>query len=354
MEHEKKVKREALQAEKAAGRQRAKEEKQVKREAVLAENLLVRQKRTLDKHNQAAADKAKLKVEKLREKLRKEERRAAKAEAKSLKRSVAADDDSQDLQKKRIKREPDTGDSEEHAHAGAPLNDSRETNGMGDECPKEQTLDSSRTAIIKQEPQPSLTPGPLTPMSQPAIPDSEIQPSPNRDFVLSSAPIDKTQRLEKSPPESQLTLDPGTTIKKEPPAAEAFYASSDTLASSDEESDDDSTSSSGSDSSSSDSDSNAEGPESAPSHREDPQKVMPPKKKDTRKKPICRDFLKTGRCRRGDKCRWRHKLPGRGQRKAEEEMSSRSQRKSLHQRVSTPFKQLGVNIQLLIVSCHSW
>ncbi|KAL8872743.1 MAG: hypothetical protein Q9174_001682 [Haloplaca sp. 1 TL-2023] len=333
VENEKKTKREALHAEKAAGRQRVKEEKQLKREAISGENLLEGQKRTPDKHNQAAADKAKLKVEKLREKLRKEERRAAKAEAKSLKRNIAAEDDSQDGQAKRIKGQPGAGELEEPAHAGAPLDVSGRSKAIGDELPSEQALDSSRTAIIKQEPQPSLTPGPLTPMSQPAIPDSENQPSPKQDFALSNTPIDKTQTLEKSRQDSQPSLDLEVTIKEECPAAEVFRASSDTLTTSDEESSDDSTSSSGSDSSSSDSDPNIEGPESAPSRREGPQKVMPVKKKRTREKPICRNILNTGHCGRGNRCRFRHELPGQGKRKAEEEMSSRSQRKSLHQRL---------------------
>ena len=75
-------------------------------------------------------------------------------------------------------------------------------------------------------------------------------------------------------------------------------------------SDDDDISSSGS---SSGDDNDA--PDEAPSKRAGPIRVPPPK----REKPnhsICREFLRTGHCKRGDACKFRHELPKRGRKLA--------------------------------------
>lgn len=173
-------------------------------------------------------------------------------------------------------------------------------------------------------------------MSQPALPEEETErgskPNPDPSHV-SANPEDTLGQ-----PAAEDPSVPDTVAMQEDrnTGATVLTSSSDTLVSSDDDEDDDdedTTSSSGSDSSSA-SDSDADGPETATSHRAGPQKVPPPKRQDRRDKPICRDFLRAGRCRRGNRCRWRHALPGRGQKKVEEEKPSRPQRRSLHQRVS--------------------
>ncbi|KAE8408785.1 hypothetical protein BDV37DRAFT_268370 [Aspergillus pseudonomiae] len=72
------------------------------------------------------------------------------------------------------------------------------------------------------------------------------------------------------------------------------------------------TSSSGSDLSSSDSeDSESDStPEEATSRREGPERVAPPPREA--KKKLCRHFARTGRCQRGDKCKFLHEAPDRG------------------------------------------
>ncbi|KAE8390711.1 hypothetical protein BDV23DRAFT_172163 [Aspergillus alliaceus] len=72
------------------------------------------------------------------------------------------------------------------------------------------------------------------------------------------------------------------------------------------------TSSSGSDLSSSDSeDSDSDcAPEQVTSRREGPERVAPPPREA--KKKLCRHFARTGRCQRGDKCKFLHETPDRG------------------------------------------
>ena len=103
------------------------------------------------------------------------------------------------------------------------------------------------------------------------------------------------------------------------------------ISSSDE--DDDSTSSEGSSSSSDDA------PETAPSKRDGPVRVPPPKRENPNAKDrnICRHFLKSGRCPRGEKCRFRHELPEKRRGPPLERKSKvgerKKERKGLYQRV---------------------
>ncbi|GAB1212859.1 hypothetical protein ATERTT37_002008 [Aspergillus terreus] len=70
------------------------------------------------------------------------------------------------------------------------------------------------------------------------------------------------------------------------------------------------TSSSGSDTSSDSDDSDDDSaPEEATSRREGPERVAPPARES--KKRICRHFLRTGRCLRGDNCKFLHEKPER-------------------------------------------
>ncbi|KAE8372369.1 hypothetical protein BDV26DRAFT_297932 [Aspergillus bertholletiae] len=89
-------------------------------------------------------------------------------------------------------------------------------------------------------------------------------------------------------------------------------AKADATSSSDMSESSDWTSSSGSDLSSSDSeDSDSDSaPEEATSRREGPERVAPPPR-ETKKKQ-CRHFARTGRCQRGDKCKFLHEMPDRG------------------------------------------
>ncbi|KAI9876525.1 MAG: hypothetical protein M1830_006309 [Pleopsidium flavum] len=92
--------------------------------------------------------------------------------------------------------------------------------------------------------------------------------------------------------------------------AETDSDSDDTMSissSSPEPSDDDDTSSSGSSP-------GEDTPDEAPSKRSGPERVPPPKRE--KPKSICRQFLKTGHCRRGERCKFLHELPERGSARA--------------------------------------
>ncbi len=281
-----------------------------------------RQKRTLEKDKQAiekdkqdAAARAKLKVEKLRHKLEKEERRIAKAEAKSLKRSATEADKDPLPEAKRLRQDESTGADE----SGEVMVAAGAGHNLDERTESDPKTDASHAI-----------PEPLTPTSQPAMPDAEVKP----------------ELVPDQPPSEPSTLQPAMSDCPPPPGAESEGAqngSMDSIASAGdisvssddtlEDDEEDDTSSSGSSSSNSELD--AEGPETASSRQKGPRKVPPPKRVDRQEKAICRDFLQTGRCRRGRRCRWRHALPERGQRKAEDEMPFRVERKSLHQRVCT-------------------
>ncbi|KAL8880703.1 MAG: hypothetical protein Q9198_001939, partial [Flavoplaca austrocitrina] len=154
----------ARRAEKEEQLRKDREEREEKKRAA---KLLERQKRTVEKHKQAheqdkqdAAAKATLKVEKLRKRLEKEERRIAKSEAKSLKRSKVEADEEPIPEAKRLKIEasPDGNKSVPFVTALGASNDL-------DERSKNNTEANTSNPI----------PDPLTPTSQPALPDSETK-----------------------------------------------------------------------------------------------------------------------------------------------------------------------------------
>lgn len=311
---------------KAEKEERLRKSREEQEEKKRAERLLERQKRTLEKDRQAiqqdkqdSAAKAKLKVEKLRKRLEKEERRVAKSEAKSRKRSPAEADEEPSPEAKRLKREGSTGAGEIApvvAESAASHNlDERSKGGL--------EADSSNP-----------TQDPLTPTSQPAILDSEVKSEFKLDQPSSDSKVLQLSVTDCSAPQSNIISEEpqkGTVDTVE--SADSPSASSDDT--SDDDDEDDDTSSSGS--SSSDSESDAEAPEMATSRPQGPQRVKPPKGVDKQTKAVCRDFLQTGRCRRGRRCRWRHALPEREHRKAETETPFRVERKSLHQRVCFPY-----------------
>lgn len=330
----------ARKAEKDAIRQKVREEREEKRRAQLAEKragrLRVRQQRTLDKDKQAAAEKAKLKVEKLRKRLEKEERRIAKAESKTLKRSASPDvnvDQSREVKRARIQPQDGMDESADPSVKAEP----RIANSIGEIVRTERPSDGVRASVgeVQDQKVASSIPDPLTPTSQPALPEEELEGEVKVDPIGLDSSKDQDQVLGRSAT-SQHKMHATGDISVKKKVGDATI--SDASLSSDDDSDDsdeDLTSSSGSGSTSA-SDSEVDAPETASTRREGPQKVAPPKRNNKQQsKAICRDFLQSGRCRRGNRCKWRHALPERGEKRAEEEAtSSRSQRKSLHQRVS--------------------
>ena len=183
---------------------------------------------------------------------------------------------------------------------------------------------SVSTSIIKHEP--DAAPNPLTPTSQPSIPDTD-QPSHtlelSAEYLLSAASNDSRVKDE--------TTEEVDVSDDESGSSSLSEDSSETSSSDD---DDDSTSSEGSSSSSDDA------PETAPSKRDGPVRVPPPKRENpkAKAKDICRNFLKTGRCPRGESCRYRHELPEKGSASRPERKTKTSEtkkeRKGLYQRVS--------------------
>lgn len=161
--------------------------------------------------------------------------------------------------------------------------------------------------------------GPLTPESGLAVPQENL-----------------TVPSIKAPPlASQPTHDVGTDTGTE------FLSASDSEETSSSGSSDSSDSDASDDSSSSGS-----APDEAPCRSKQPIRVPPPKRKNPKQQGICREFLRSGRCRRGQKCYYRHELPERGagaaQRDAGNRRNGRKQpqergRVTLYQRVSFHF-----------------
>ncbi|KAL8664806.1 MAG: hypothetical protein Q9168_007838 [Polycauliona sp. 1 TL-2023] len=305
-------------AKKAEKEERLRKEREEREEKRRAERLLERQKRTLEKDKQDvqqdkqdAAAKAKLKVEKLRKRLEKEERRIAKSEAKSLKRSKSDADEEPLPESKRLKRGEASADIDKSVPAVAATEASH---GL-EEKSKNDTEANVSNPI----------PDPLTPTSQPAISEPEIKGEFHFDQSSSDPKVLPPATTNGS------TLHLGTDHEEQQYAKVDSIASADSSSISSDDTLEDDTSSSGSPSS--DSGTDGEAPKTVSSRQKGPQKVPPPKKKDKQGKAVCRDFLQTGRCRRGKRCRWRHALPDRGQRKREEDTPFRVERKSLHQRL---------------------
>lgn len=332
--------------------QEREQKKEEKRHALEAERLLKRQLRTLEKDKQAATEKAKLKVEKLRRKLEKEERRVAKAEAKSLKRSApeAESNHSQGVKRKRGQGDLEPEHVDDHPDSlvesqpiGSAQGRSVEVSmaaGSGT-VPGANNQPASETQVWEEVEVEHATfvPGPLTPTSQESMPEREHGLGQNEKPATEKSEhqlqarelVDRHETLDTAP----LIDEPASGDAASTVSSSMSVSSDDTL-NGDE---DDETSSSGS---SSASHIGSEGPETATSRRVGTRKVPPPARKHKPEKAVCRDFLRTGRCRRGKRCRWRHALPDRGEKKVSEAASSRPERKSLHQRVSVVRVPIGI------------
>lgn len=300
------------------------------------------------KSNNAVA-KAKSKVEKLRRQLEKEEKRIAKAEAKVLKSDTNNDVDKQSSLQNYVDAEGDPAEIGASANnttvelatqvqvdmislgktgeaASVKGQDASKIKLEVDEVPKTDIkpdiIDEKTVGI-----QPAM-PDPLTPTSQPSLPDRDPiqtsikQSSKSVEFPVLTAPHRKLH-VDGCVPRD------GEKLEESSLSISATTSDDSDLSLSTDSDSEDFTSSSGS---SSDNDA----PETAPSTRVAPDKVLTPKK--SKQKAICRDFLKSGRCRRGDACLFRHELPqrasqGANRKKDGKKAEMKTERKGLYQRV---------------------
>ena len=296
--------------------------------------------------NDAAALKTRLKIEKLRKRLEKEERRIAKAEAKAPRATGEADDStnpipflngvSQSKKRKRTDSLSEHGDSklksEEIVIKAEPSQSSQGVHTLSNErnpilsTNEEQeefiVAATDSTTPIKLEP--NAAQNLLTPTSQPSIPDTD-HPAHSLDLSGTRPP----SAGPKSSGANEEMMEDNEVSNGD--SDSSLSEDSSDVSSSDEDSD--STSSEGS-SSSSDA-----APETATSKRDGPVRVPPPKRENpnAKNKNICRHFLKSGRCPRGDKCRFKHELPEKGSGSPAERKSRisepKKERKGLYQRV---------------------
>lgn len=336
------------------------------------EEQIQKQKKFKDS-SEDAAGKAKRKVEKLRRQLEKVERRAAKAEAKAeakaSKNKLQNDANgcggtgSNDSQRRK-RSDSDISHNKKSGEAnitkpGQPLH-ANTTNGTAVQAEsffdsKQKVNDTSihnfaLTTLREKEEAVASIPDLLTPTSQPAAPDDHSDPPPS------------TLELDSPPPATILSNGLSHVNGDASLIASIDKASqSSSISMSDSSSDlsptdsEDITSSSGS--SSSDADSDDDAPDKTSSRRNGADSVPPPRRE--KPKQICRDFLKNGRCKRGDDCRFRHELPERGSRDTRimevPKVEKRTERIGLHQRVSTTsrFSLIG-SLVLIIFSSSSW
>ena len=287
-------------------------------------------------------------MEKLRRQLEKEEKRIARAEAKATKAKHKKENDDQPS----LQHHPDLKEEEvvkDASHNGTSVDEPNQVEPTIPTKPEAASLqkqDNAPDVKIKLEEFPraittsnvveekvvgtqGTVPDPLTPTSQPSLPDRDsiqnIVPQPSDSSELPTLIDHHTQSpTDKFIPEADdqaenSSLSISTVISDD----------SDLSISTDTDSDD-FTSSSGS---SSDDDA----PETAPSTRTAPDRVLPPAK-NNRKKSICRNFLRGGRCKHGDACIYRHELPQRGNQAAKmrregKKAETKTERKGLYQRV---------------------
>ena len=319
--------REAQERQKAEAAQRRKEKLEADQEQ--------RRDERKPKDSEEAAAKAKRKVEKLRKQLEREERRVAKAEARASKQKLRVDAD------EGLKQEGPPGGAQGHATGSIlanpgqpPAHSANETNVKIE--PVADTKAAIHDFVIStspgqaQEPV-NIVPDPLTPTSQPPaldeVPDtsaSTLEDNGAQSEVGHPTILDRVKggddslsMIDKASLDSSISMSDSSSIASTESA--------------------DITSSSGS--SSSDAISEDDGPDQASSRRNGPEKVPPPPR--AKPKQICRDFLRHGRCKRGDNCRFLHELPEKGShsnrkregRRAEGRAEGRVGRVGLYQRV---------------------
>ena len=219
-----------------------------------------------------AAAKARRKVEDLRRRLEKEERRIVKAEAKisesAKKGSISSQGPVTDQ----------TTNSNKRKRSASP-NYTDQLQSIPPFSINEAPIPSGSQSVQGAAHSSATAPDPLTPTSQPR--------DPTEASTLSHNPTAPSVTLAEAP------STPSSTLSSSTPTSE----------------DDDETSSSGL---STDSDSSA-APSESTTKRLRPERVPPPLRGSQKKGRLpCRDFVKTGYCRRGNKCRFKHELPDRG------------------------------------------
>ena len=363
-------KRQHQEAQRAANlkRKEAQEKQKIEREESLKtkrDEEQMRKQKKFEDNCEDAATKAKRKVEKLRKQLEREERRAAKAEAKASKNklqgkakgryemgsgeshermrpnsNVPHDQKPAEAQDTKPGEAPFTNTITETPVQAEPLLDSKQ------KANETVNQNSALTTLREKEEAVFLIPDPLTPTSQPAAPDDQSEPAPSTFELDIEKPVSS---LSDDPDRLEGDISAIISIEKASQSSSISMSDSSSEVSSTESEDD--TSSSGSTSSDADSDT----PDQASSRRDGPERILPP----PRRKPklICRDFLKNGRCKRGDNCRFRHELPERGSHGGRDmevlKVDKRTARIGLHQRVSVALRVLPEWALVLIVCSSS-
>ena len=197
------------------------------------------------------------------------------------------------------------------------------------EASVEQCLAGKNSSLValdvpdKTTAESSTAPNPLTPTSQPSLPDPDTAAAPNQ-LSLDEPMASAEPALEVS----DHLVPPKHAETDEESNMSMLTSSSDISTSS--EGDDDT-------SSSDESSSSDDAPELATSKRTAPDKILPPKREKPKAKEICRNYLNNGRCPRDDNCKFRHELPEKGQKSKTERQAKADEpkeRKGLYQRVS--------------------
>ena len=326
-------KRKLQEAQKAANE--ARKEKQEQRKAE------IKDKKKLDDLNEAA-QKAKLKAEKLRKQLKKEEKRIARAEAEAAKAkngtTAAANSktmSNQETESKKRKREGSVAST-----ASEIANGRNEVKVESMDISKVVGDSAVQNDVVKSA-TPDHTPDQTTAPAEPPISATEaltnrLQPAEGPSPIISDLALPAETHAPVPEADNQSTLPESSHISADTDDDDSMSMSN---SSSDILSDDDDTSSNGS--SSDDDEEEEEAPDEAPSTRDGPIRVPPPKREKP-KTVICRDFLQKGHCKRGDACKFRHKLPKRGSKSAtkmkergskEEKSNEGGKRVGLYQRV---------------------
>ena len=311
------------------------------------------------KATDSVATKAKLKMEKLRKQLEKEEKRVARAEAKVAKLKAEANNYAGVIEKascetsEDIKRpeslEIDKGLKDDHQidikleivnsvnidetalvnHEESNMVQSELVN-LGNEDGERIHLEDTALEVF------SKMPDPLTPTSQPSQ-LGVTEPGSERDLSLvvvqpvkqnTNDPLSIEPNVDQLVNGFDLATDTSPISSADPTSSSSSSSISLSMDSEEDASSNDSSSSASS-----------SAPESRPSKRTQPEKVAPPKR--AQMKTICRNFLQSGRCKKGRTCRFRHELPERGslaeiQRKQQRQArrEGKKQRVGLYQRVS--------------------
>ncbi|OAT08252.1 CCCH zinc finger protein [Blastomyces gilchristii SLH14081] len=294
----KRAKENALRQQKYADQEEARrlQEARMKKEKDKLDRKLLKEEQQQSLDPTDAAAKAKLKAEKLRRKLMKEEKRVARAEAHAEKARLRAE--ASKIQTNGTlegKTNADTTSSSAAEHVPTPTDSDTSKPAL---TAAEGTQADDQLAIREPQQEPPASKlEHICPIDESQAPITEHVAN----NVEPKAP-ETTGTIEHTPQVNGHTSPPGVTSNNLSSDLEV----SDSLSSpSEDDSDlDDETTSSGSDSSSGDDDdSTSSEPEQATIRREQPDRVLPPARQQ---KSLCRQFAKTGQCRRGNRCKFLH------------------------------------------------